>query len=310
MGFYLNKDTTSSSESKSGSVFHSTLSSNTSSNCEVIKKDIKNKQIVRRTSAPTTSSNTHCNKQQVKPHHCHQGSLPLSLETSERRSRRERRSKKNNMSTSTTTTTTDIQLPDEERAAYLCSDKDTTFNLRPPNETTNEVTVSSWRHTPSELINNQCTYQAYYLGSMLVAELKGVESTIEACSKMKKSTDNMKKIPTITLSISYLGVRFIDYKSKHQIAEHDISNISFASQDHEDLNTFAYITHDSKTGFHYCHVFRVPSLDKAYEIILTIGQAFEVAYQLILKNQKVNQQQQSQLEEKDNKDIVNDEQQR
>merc|ERR1712136_113460 len=309
MGFYLNKDTTSSSESKSGSVFHSTLSSNTSSNCEVIKKDIKNKQIVRRTSAPTTSSNTHCNKQQVKPHHCHQGSLPLSLEKSERRSRRERRSKKNNMSTSTPTPTTDIQLPDEERAAYLCSDKDTTFNLRPPNETTNEVTVSSWRHTPAQLINNQCTYQAYYLGSMLVAELKGVESTIEACSKMKKSTDNMKKIPTITLSISYRGVRFIDYKSKHQIAEHDISNISFASQDHEDLNTFAYITHDSKTGFHYCHVFRVPSLDKAYEIILTIGQAFEVAYQLILKNQKVNQQQ-SQLEDKDNKDIVNDDQQR
>jgi len=323
------QDTTSSSESKSDSVFHSTLSSNTSSNCEVIKKDIKNKQIVRRTSAPTTSSNTHCNKQQVKPHHCHQGSLPLSLETSvvydtprvtspnkekrreksERRSRRERRSKKNNMSTSTTTTTTDIQLPDEERAAYLCSDKDTTFNLRPPNETTNEVTVSSWRHTPAQLINNQCTYQAYYLGSMLVAELKGVESTIEACSKMKKSTDNMKKIPTITLSISYRGVRFIDYKSKHQIAEHDISNISFASQDHEDLNTFAYITHDSKTGFHYCHVFRVPSLDKAYEIILTIGQAFEVAYQLILKNQKVNQQQ-LELEEKDNKDIVNDDQQR
>ena len=49
---------------------------------------------------------------------------------------------------------------------------------------------------------------------MLIPELKGVDSTKEACSKMKKSTDAMKKIPTITLSINYKGVKFIDFKSK------------------------------------------------------------------------------------------------
>lgn len=47
---------------------------------------------------------------------------------------------------------------------------------------------------------------------------------------------------------------------QHEIAEHDISNISFASQHEEDLQTFAYITHDVTTGKHYCHVFRVSTL--------------------------------------------------
>jgi len=60
----------------SGAFPNSTISSSSSNNCE---KKAGSKQIVRRTSAPTSTS--HCNKsQQVKPHHCHQSSLPLSLE--------------------------------------------------------------------------------------------------------------------------------------------------------------------------------------------------------------------------------------
>ena len=47
---------------------------------------------------------------------------------------------------------------------------------------------------------------------------------------------------------------------QHQIAEHEIQNISFASQDSLDLSTFAYVTHDNKTGNHYCHVFRVTTM--------------------------------------------------
>lgn len=182
-------------------------------------------------------------------------------------------------------------MPDVKRAMYLSSEKSSgsRLNLRPPNETTQQVSVSAWRHNPHTLITSQCTYQAQYLGSMLIHELKGQESTVEACAKMKKSTTQMKKMPLITLAISYHGVKFIDFESKHEIAEHDISNISFASQDREELNTFAYITHDSRTSKHYCHVFRVSTLDTAYEIILTIGQAFEIAYQLILKEQAMQE---------------------
>ncbi|MEE6510715.1 hypothetical protein FKM82_030827 [Ascaphus truei] len=121
---------------------------------------------------------------------------------------------------------------------------------------------------------------------MQIKDLRGTESTQDACAKMRKSTEQMKKIPRITLSISYRGVKFIDASNQNVIAEHEIRNISCAAQDPEDLCTFAYITKDLQTSHHYCHVFSTADVNQAYEIILTLGQAFEVAYQLALQAQK------------------------
>uniref|UniRef100_A0A673AKT8 Ankyrin repeat and sterile alpha motif domain containing 1B n=1 Tax=Sphaeramia orbicularis TaxID=375764 RepID=A0A673AKT8_9TELE len=131
-----------------------------------------------------------------------------------------------------------------------------------------------------------CVFFPQYLGSMLVKELRGTESTQDACAKMRKSTEQMKKVPTIVLSVSYKGVKFIDATNKNIIAEHEIRNISCAAQDPEDLSTFAYITKDLKSSHHYCHVFTAFDVNLAYEIILTLGQAFEVAYQLALQARK------------------------
>uniref|UniRef100_A0AAZ3SDC0 PID domain-containing protein n=1 Tax=Oncorhynchus tshawytscha TaxID=74940 RepID=A0AAZ3SDC0_ONCTS len=103
---------------------------------------------------------------------------------------------------------------------------------------------------------------------------------------LQKSTEQMKKVPTIVLSVSYKGVKFIDATNKNIIAEHEIRNISCAAQDPEDLSTFAYITKDLKSSHHYCHVFTAFDVNLAYEIILTLGQAFEVAYQLALQARK------------------------
>ncbi|XP_039209967.1 ankyrin repeat and sterile alpha motif domain-containing protein 1B isoform X5 [Crotalus tigris] len=167
------------------------------------------------------------------------------------------------------------------------------ITLRPPNEATGSTPVQYWQHHPEKLIFQSCDYKAFYLGSMLVKELRGTESTQDACAKMRKSTEQMKKVPTIVLSVSYKGVKFIDATNKLQnkmhkniIAEHEIRNISCAAQDPEDLSTFAYITKDLKTNHHYCHVFTAFDVNLAYEIILTLGQAFEVAYQLALQARK------------------------
>ncbi|XP_068256559.1 ankyrin repeat and sterile alpha motif domain-containing protein 1B isoform X3 [Nyctibius grandis] len=164
------------------------------------------------------------------------------------------------------------------------------ITLRPPNEATASTPVQYWQHHPEKLIFQSCDYKAFYLGSMLVKELRGTESTQDACAKMrkrnKKSTEQMKKVPTIVLSVSYKGVKFIDATNKNIIAEHEIRNISCAAQDPEDLSTFAYITKDLKTNHHYCHVFTAFDVNLAYEIILTLGQAFEVAYQLALQARK------------------------
>uniref|UniRef100_A0A7M4G032 Ankyrin repeat and sterile alpha motif domain containing 1A n=1 Tax=Crocodylus porosus TaxID=8502 RepID=A0A7M4G032_CROPO len=160
------------------------------------------------------------------------------------------------------------------------------LTLRPPSLAAPYAPVQNWQHQPEKLIFESCGYEANYLGSMLIKDLRGTESTQDACAKMRKSTEHMKKIPTIILSITYKGVKFIDASNKNVIAEHEIRNISCAAQDPEDLCTFAYITKDLQTSHHYCHVFSTVDVNLTYEIILTLGQAFEVAYQLALQAQK------------------------
>ncbi|CAH1785263.1 unnamed protein product [Owenia fusiformis] len=160
---------------------------------------------------------------------------------------------------------------------------DDMLHIRPPHLAHEKSPVKQWRHRPEVLIKGCCNYTSQYLGSTLVKELKGIESTKSSIEKMKKSTDTIGKVPTIILSISYKGVKFIDAKSKKVICEHEIGNIFCACQDGTSLNFFAYITKDLQTHKHYCHVFSVKTTDSATEIILTLGEAFEVAYQVALK---------------------------
>ncbi|XP_060930926.1 ankyrin repeat and SAM domain-containing protein 1A-like isoform X4 [Limanda limanda] len=165
------------------------------------------------------------------------------------------------------------------------------LTLRPPSLAAPYAPVQNWHHSPEKLIFESCDYEASYLGSMLIKELRGTESTQDACAKMRRSTEQMRKVPTILLSITYKGVKFIDAANKNIIAEHEIRNISCAAQDPEDLCTFAYITKDLQTSHHYCHVFSTVDVNLTYEIILTLGQAFEVAYQLALQAQRTKQHQ-------------------
>ncbi|XP_076334831.1 uncharacterized protein LOC143238461 isoform X4 [Tachypleus tridentatus] len=144
--------------------------------------------------------------------------------------------------------------------------------------------TAQWRHQPNVLIKGNCNYRAQYLGSTLVKELKGLESTRKSIQKLKISTRETANVPNVLLSISYTGVKFIDAHTKQKVCEHEIRNIHCACQDAEDLNHFAYITKEHRTNFHYCHVFCAENMDLATEVILTLGQAFEVAYQMALRD--------------------------
>ncbi|KAK4312581.1 hypothetical protein Pmani_016012 [Petrolisthes manimaculis] len=124
-----------------------------------------------------------------------------------------------------------------------------------------------------------------YLGSTHVKELQGTDSTMRSIQKLRKAQLDIGKAPRIVLSVSYRGVRFMDAVNLTLVCEHEIRNIHCACQDADDLSHFAYITKDLQTKGHYCHVFRVQSRDLATEIILTLGEAFEVAYQLALREQ-------------------------
>ncbi|XP_049878320.1 ankyrin repeat and SAM domain-containing protein 1A-like isoform X2 [Pectinophora gossypiella] len=144
---------------------------------------------------------------------------------------------------------------------------------------------TQWKHQPFVLVTGAVTYVANYLGSTVVKELRGTESTKKSIQKLKKSTKEPRDSPDIILSISYRGVKFLNTITRELICEHEIRNIHCACQDADDLTHFAYITKDHATRSHYCHVFRVATMDQATEVILTLGEAFEVAYQMALREQ-------------------------
>ncbi|XP_017548836.1 ankyrin repeat and SAM domain-containing protein 1A isoform X2 [Pygocentrus nattereri] len=185
----------------------------------------------------------------------------------------------------------DLSIKPRPQEKYEDRPPESRLTLRPPSLAAPYAPVQNWHHQPEKLIFESCGYEANYLGSMLIKDLRGTESTQDACAKMRRSTEQMRKVPTIVLSITYKGVKFIDAANKNIIAEHEIRNISCAAQDPEDLCTFAYITKDLQTSHHYCHVFSTVDVNLTYEIILTLGQAFEVAYQLALQAQRNKQQQ-------------------
>ncbi|XP_052239797.1 protein phosphatase 1 regulatory subunit 12A-like isoform X3 [Dreissena polymorpha] len=192
--------------------------------------------------------------------------------------------------------------PEEEEEVFKKrsgqSIRNSTIHLRPPHLAQTSSPARQWRHKPEMLIKGCCNYTAQYLGSTLVQEITGgVECTKAGITKLKrrfvrelqKSTDMLAKVPIIMLSISYKGVKFIDAKSKKVICDHEIGNIFCACQDSDNLNFFAYITRDIQTVQHYCHVFSVKSSSLAHDIILTLGESFEVAYQLAMKERSLEE---------------------
>ncbi|RZC35761.1 ankyrin repeat and sterile alpha motif domain-containing protein 1B, partial [Asbolus verrucosus] len=145
----------------------------------------------------------------------------------------------------------------------------------------NNSIKSQWRHQPILLITGVVKYSANYLGSTNVIEFKGIESTKKSIQKVAKSKE--RSTEEITLSISYRGVKFINPITQNTICEHEIRNINCACQDSDSQCFFAYITKDGDCF--YCHVFQTTSSEQATEIILTLGQAFELAYQMAVREQ-------------------------
>ncbi|TMW44625.1 hypothetical protein DOY81_010296 [Sarcophaga bullata] len=170
----------------------------------------------------------------------------------------------------------------------------------------------NWCHSANTLIYGYVLYNVFYLGSTVIRELHGTASTRKSIQKLKREeipapqeeneenglikdinsstrilkASNQQTRLEVGIALSHAGVRFIDTDNNNTICVHDIENINCVSQDTDDLRYFAYITREK--DIHYCHVFMVDDVNLATEIILTLGQAFEVAYQLSLISQEDN----------------------
>lgn len=80
----------------------------------------------------------------------------------------------------------------------------------------------------------------------------------------------------------YFGLLFLLFQE--ELCNYDIKHINNVCQDQDDLNYFAFSTQTEPSAHYYCHVFSCKDKDLSTQIILTIGQAFDIAYELFCKN--------------------------
>ncbi|CAG9540170.1 unnamed protein product [Cercopithifilaria johnstoni] len=141
---------------------------------------------------------------------------------------------------------------------------------------------TEWQHSSNTLIESCISYSAHYLGSMEISNVEETEDSRRAMIKLKRGIREIAKVPHVLLEISVSGVRVLDATTKQLTVEHEIAQIQIVCQDERDLNCFAYISQDGNR--HFCHVFCVLTADVATEIIITLGQAFEVCYRITNDN--------------------------
>ncbi|VDP11789.1 unnamed protein product [Onchocerca flexuosa] len=137
---------------------------------------------------------------------------------------------------------------------------------------------TEWQHSSNTLIESCISFSAHYLGSVEISNVEETEDSRRAMIKLKKGIREIAKVPHVLLEISVSGVRVLDAITKQLTVEHEIAQIQIVCQDERDLNCFAYISQDGDR--HFCHVFCVLTADVATEIIITLGQAFEVCYRI------------------------------
>ncbi|KAH7722654.1 AIDA-1b [Aphelenchoides avenae] len=122
------------------------------------------------------------------------------------------------------------------------------------------------------------SYSAHYLGSMEISNVEGAEDCRRAMIASKGRIKQVNKVPQVILEISVGGVNVLDAETNQLTVQHEVNRIQVVCQDEIDLNCFAYIFQDGDKNF--CHVYCVLTAGVAKEIIVTLGQAFNLAYLL------------------------------
>lgn len=142
----------------------------------------------------------------------------------------------------------------------------------------------NWVHPPEALKQGHVAYLVKFLGYTEVGKAKGIDVVKEGITKLKfdqqiKRSEGVK-VPKVELTISVDGVGIQDAKSKTIFHQYPLHRISYCADDKTDKKFFSFIAKESGTDKHSCFVFSSDKL--AEEITLTIGEAFDLAYQRFL----------------------------
>ncbi|TKR77697.1 hypothetical protein L596_018619 [Steinernema carpocapsae] len=141
------------------------------------------------------------------------------------------------------------------------------------------------------LTNGRVEYTVKMLGKTDVNEAKGTQTIRDAIHQIKFKlhidrgiTGNSgSKLQKVDLQINTEGVTVLDTKSKMIISKYPLHRISFCADDKQDKRVFSFIAKEDSTEVkHVCYVFLSDKM--AEKITLTIGEAFDLAYQKFIDN--------------------------
>ncbi|XP_072020245.1 PTB domain-containing engulfment adapter protein 1-like [Amphiura filiformis] len=143
------------------------------------------------------------------------------------------------------------------------------------------TSVKQWIHPPQALTSGHVVYNVKLLGSTTVDSSKGSEVVREAVRKLKfnkqvKRTEG-EKPPKVELTISASGVGIQNRQTKAKLHTFPLHRISYCADDKSDKKICAFISKEETTETHVCYV--MESEKAAEDITLTVGQAFDLAYQ-------------------------------
>lgn len=127
-----------------------------------------------------------------------------------------------------------------------------------------------------EAILRCCEAAGYMVGKRKKAS-KHVAKLLVEVPNMNHSGSN------INLTVGASGIKMVTIDTGTVIGNHDMQGISFASGGEKEwIDMVGYVAKDSVNG-RACHVFDCGG-DLAYDVINTVGQAFEIRYKMFLQN--------------------------
>uniref|UniRef100_A0A915CS56 PID domain-containing protein n=1 Tax=Ditylenchus dipsaci TaxID=166011 RepID=A0A915CS56_9BILA len=145
-----------------------------------------------------------------------------------------------------------------------------------------------WIHPPDVLLNGRVEYSVKMLGKTEVAEPKGTHvvkgrffvSRFHLQVNKGVTGHSGSKLRKVDIQISVNGLNVLDSKSRAVLFKHPLHRISFCADDKQDKRVFSYIAKTDAMK-HECFVFLSDKM--AEKITLTIGEAFDLAYEKFIK---------------------------
>ncbi|KAM3722587.1 Cell death protein [Dirofilaria immitis] len=150
-------------------------------------------------------------------------------------------------------------------------------------------TSSKWIHPPDVLLNGRVEYSVKMLGFAEVSEPKGTHVIRDAIHAIRFQLQISRgvtghsgaKLKKVDLQINVDGLTVIEAKTKMILFKYPLHRISFCADDKQDKRVFSFIAKAESSARHDCFVFLSEKL--AEQITLTVGEAFDLAYQKFLE---------------------------